>query len=479
MIQSPLQNQSNPRAQTPSISIVSIAIRSGALLGILLIALLVTVVLCSGPKHLTPRMRLQRVGYPSRPANEPNAEPNAEPIDETGIQECIVTLISGRKISGELIHQDSTEVIVGINGIETTFQRPNVGSVLILPPVSQRYHQLRDAIPKDDIEARLTLVEWLRARKAYPLALEELDSILIDDPTNPHAKVLHTWLTAYEHLGPGKATDPQSTTQAPEKTPNHRRMRRNEARALTPEQINLMRVYEIDLRDPPKLKVPDDTLRTLMRSNPNAFSPNEDERNQIFELPEVEKLKILFTHKARDLYTQVKVLEDPTSIKIFKQKVQSQNGWIINTCASTRCHGGTHAGTFELINTRANSDATAYTNLYTIEHYTLPSGSKLINFQDPERSPLLQMAMVKKNALTPHPPIPRGYPGPGFRAIFRSTRDRKFRDAIDWIRSMYQPRPEYGFESQIQPEPKPNPSTPVTTPRPTPGKDQTSDPTPP
>ena len=143
----------------------------------------------------------------------------------------------------------------------------------------------------------------------------------------------------------------------------------------------------------------------------------------------------------------------------------------MNSCATARCHGGADAGTFQLINTRSSSDETAYTNFYIIENYRLKDGSPLLDFEAPERSPLLQLGMVTHNALPPHPEIPKGYPGRGWKPIFRSTRDRKYRTALEWIRSLYQPRPVYDF--QYPPAPEQNPSTkpktkPVTEPNPAP-----------
>ncbi len=434
-------------------------VAAGALLGVALLP----------ESH--PRHQIHTIANPTSPdpASPDPASPDETTRPETpkpdaSIVECIVTLASGRKITGELIRENDLIVVVGVNGIETTFQRKAVAKIVILPPVEERYNEMRAAIPDDDIDARLALVEWLRARKAYNLAIKELEAVLLISPSNPHAKLLHTWLTEYNKLRPAKKTAtnsgaPSSSSKNTSRTRHTRtpnRLERNTITPLTPEQINLMRVYEIDLRDPPRLRVPDETLQTLMTRKPDAFSPNKDQRDAIFKLPEIEKLKILFTHKARDLYTQVVVLEDPQSMKNFKEDVHAQRGWLINACATTRCHGGPDAGDFRLINTRTNSDATVYTNFLIIEQYTLPNGSPLIDYQAPERSPLLQMGMVSKNTLTPHPEIPEGFPGTGFRPIFRSTRDRKYRDAIEWIRSMYQPRPEYDFLNPTQPEPKPD-----------------------
>ena len=389
-------------------------------------------------------------------------ELSAEEFANEGIRECVVTLLSGRKITGELVREDSLIVVIAINNIETTFQRQRVAQIKILDPIPQRYRELRAAIRDDDIEARISLAEWLRTRRAYKLAQHELKSILVDDPTNTRAKLLYNWLDEYNKLTestpekpnqehpekPNKSSQPIADRATP--TPS-------EIPRLTPEQINLMRVYEIDLRNPPRLTVPDETLRTLILRKPKAFSPNDDERQALYKLPEVEKLKLLFTHKARDLYGQVVVHEDPESIKVFKQDIHDQHGWIMNSCATTRCHGGADAGSFQLINTRPSSNATAYTNFLIIERYRLKDGSPLLDFDAPERSPLLQLGMVAHNALPPHPDIPQGYPGRGWKPIFRSTRDRKYRSALEWIRSLYQPRPVYDF--QYPPAPEQNPST--------------------
>lgn len=425
---------------------------------------------------ITQRISLAPIAF--EPETQPDQNPDdqhtdAEPEHE-GIRECVITLKSGRTITGELVREDSRIVVVGIEGIETTFQRRLVANVVILPPVAERYEKLRSTIAEDDIESRLALVEWLRARKAYNLALEELNEILLIEPQNPHAKLLHTWLAEYDKLStetrpdkpaesgktPGEV-DPDSPDEpTSDKETRTYQIRRNEMPLLSEEQINLMRVYEIDLRDPPKMRISDEVMLELMKSNPDAFSPNADERQKVFNLPEIEKLKLLFTLKARDLYPRVELLENPNSLKRFKDQVHHGRGWLINACASTRCHGGVDAGSFQLINDRPHTDETAFTNLYIIENTTLSNGLPLIDFNAPERSPLLQMAVIPSNSLVPHPEIPRGYPGTGFRPIFRHTRDRKYQQAVDWIRSMYQPRPELDFDyPPAQPETSPNPQT--------------------
>lgn len=401
-------------------------------------------------------------GLPSeQPSESDQDETKGEAQDDSDsdvMRECVITLRTGRTIKGELIREDSRIVVIGIEGIETTFQRRNVTTIVVLPPVEQRYKDLRATISDTDIDSRLALVEWLRARRAYELAIDELDSILAVDPTNPHAKLLHTWLSEYSKLSKSdKADESEPDEGSNDGEEREYKIQRNELPTLSDEQINLMRVYEIDLRDPPKIIVPDEVMLELMRMHPDRFSPDEDQRKKILSIPEVEKLKLIFSLRARELYARIQVLENPDSMQRFKDQVHTGRGWLINACASTRCHGGVDAGSFRLINRKPNTDETAFTNLYIIENTKLANGQPLIDFENPDRSALLQMGMVQSNALIPHPELPKGYPGRGYSPIFRNTRERKYQQAVDWIRSMYQPRPEFDFvyppaEEQTQPE---------------------------
>lgn len=434
--------------------------------------------LATTPTHHDPSQ--VRITTASWITDETAGEQGVPATDETdadthnqGMRECVITLSSGRTISGELISESSREVVVRINGIDTTFKRHTIANVVVLPPVQERYEQLRATVPDDDVESRLALVEWLRARRAYALAVEELESILVIDPLNAHAKLLHAWLQEHEKLSRGSGRDSardrstdkndaqdQTSTQGPGRTYSIKRSARPH---LSDEQLNLMRVYEIDLRDPPRIRVPDSTMRTLMQEKPDKFSPNAQEREAILHLPEVEKLKLLFTYRARHLYAEVEVQETPQSLKLFKDQVHTGRGWLINACASTRCHGGVDAGSFQLINTKPNSDETALTNLYIIEKTRLSDGRPLIDYDHPDRSPLLQMGMIPSKALTPHPELPRDYPGLGFRPIFRDTRDRKYEQGVEWIRSMYQPRPRLDFDYPLGDDltpPKPDQANP-------------------
>lgn len=379
------------------------------------------------------------LGARSEP-REPDQRETPQAPEIQSPRECVVTLPGGRRLTGILMESREDEIVLRINGIDTTFQRSRISSIDFLPPIEERFERLRAAVPDEDIDARIALVNWLRDRRAYVIAIEELDSILESDPDNPDALVLHRWLTEHLKLMESRL----DRDDADRERAKSRRV--TQAPTLSEDQINLIRVYEIDLDHPPKLKVDDDIIRTLMARDPSSFPVDPDEREEMLEMSDLDKLRLLFSHRARDLYGRVRVQEDPRSIDLFKDHIAGPTGWLMNACATTRCHGGTEAGGFQLLTRRPNTDETLYTNFLIVDRATLKDGTPLINVADPARSPLIQLAMVQSKSIYPHPEIDPLETGQRFRPVFRTTRDRGYTRAIEWIRSLYTPRPDYGIE---------------------------------
>lgn len=356
-------------------------------------------------------------------------------MPEEGIREVVVVLNSGREIVGAMVSESDESVVVRINGIDTTLPRARVAGIRELPPVSERYTELRRTVDDGNIRARLALVEWLRAREAYRLALRELEGILEIEPANPDARTLHTWLE--NHLRLAARARPARREPRPPPPPSA-------VPLLTDAEVNLIRVYEIDLSNPGRVIVPDDVMRELMARHPESFPVSFQEREAVLKAGASEKLRLLFESKTRDLYGRVRVLDDPPTMAQFKSRVGS--GWLVNACASNRCHGGAEAGRLRLYNQRPNSDRTAYTNLLILERFVMADGTPLINHENPDRSPLLHLGLPRHTSLFPHPEIDREKIGQDWRFVFRNPADRAFRQTVDWIGTLYSPRPDYGIE---------------------------------
>lgn len=363
------------------------------------------------------------------------------------IKECKITLTNGSSISGLLMQSSDDQVVIRVNGIDTTIERTRIASLRFLPPVEERYRDLRRGIADTDIDARLTLVEWLRKRRAYALALSEVESILEIAPGDLRAKNTKRWIEQQRDLQRKRET-PES--EKPETRPRADPPEDAGIRTLTPEEINLIRVYEVDLDDPPKMLVEDGTLDTLMRRSPGAFPVDPQEREAMLSLPPHEQLRVLFSNQARDLYGKVRVMEDPESLALFRDSIAGGTGWLTNACATTRCHGGAEAGRFRLVRQNPNSDESVYTNFMILNTFRLDDGRPLIDTSEPARSPLIHLAMLRSNAQTPHPRVdPRDH-GRDWRPVIRSPRDASHDRVIEWIRSLYTPRPAYGIPDPLE-----------------------------
>ena len=336
----------------------------------------------------------------------------------------------------------------------------------ILRPARDRYRELRREIAHDDIETRLALVDWCQERELYAEALFELDLILMQSPGEPRAlrkqaiiRGLRELQQAAEARRAGQEADdrrPLGADRAIDRGPRPTLREREEAFGLiTPEDINLLRVYEVDLRNPPRMVIRRELIDTMIRryGDHELMPVNREGRAALYRMPAAEILDLLFRLNARELYGQVQVLDHPRAFALFRNHVHAE--WLMNSCATTRCHGGQEAVRLWLWNQNPNSDRTVYTNFLLLERFRLEDGTPLIDYVAPARSPLLQMGLPREDSRFPHPPVP-GLDGTprGWRPVFERVEDRRFRQAVQWIDAMYRPRPEYPVEF-TPPDPRP------------------------
>ena len=75
-----------------------------------------------------------------------------------------------------------------------------------------------------------------------------------------------------------------------------------------------------------------------------------------------------------------------------------------------------------------------------LERLKLDPDWPLINFERPEDSLIIQYALPRDLARKPHPRVD------GWKAAFSPANTRLKEEAIEWINSMMQPRPEYPVE---------------------------------
>lgn len=368
---------------------------------------------------------------------------SAQPAPEATGVECVVTRRDGGEVSGILIERGEEEIVIRVAGIRTAIPREQIADVRFLAPVEERYEQLRAAIDDSDVEGRLHLAEWLRDRERFGLALDEVLGVLEIEPFNKRARDMRTWLDA--QLRMSRRDDGEDRGVAPIEVLGAEREKRAFP-LLSRDEVNVIRVYEVDLGDPPKMLIGRDVIQRLMEENASSdlIPATREGREALFRAPPHRVLELMFRLQARDLYKEVRVLEDPASMRRFKRDLHA--AWFVNACASARCHGGEEAGRLWVHDKNVNSDQTAYTNFIILDQFRLADGTPLINWAEPARSPLLQMALPKGVSLYPHPEVGSGRGTRSWRPVFRSTDDRRFQDALAWIDSMYRPRPDYRID---------------------------------
>lgn len=368
---------------------------------------------------------------PAPPKPEASEPPEAE-----------VLFKDGRRLSGILLSQGAQEVVLNIEGIETPIARGEIERVHIRPSFEDQYRALRLSVDQRDFPGRLKLAEWLLARKKFDLALAEVGGVLTSEPGNIEAQELKTLIQQQQQLAKRAGTGKEAASKAP-KAPVEPRAK---FPLLTDEQLNVMRVYELDLASPPQLTIPRATITKLIEKyagQPEVPITREG-KDAFYRKPAGEIVAVLFRLRARELYPEVKVHDNPESLRRFRDDVHRQ--WLLNSCASAHCHGGPEAGRLYLAGRNNVGDRLVFTNLLILERHRLPSGQALIDYTEPARSPLLQMALPRELSLVKHPEVETGPTHQRWRPIFRSQDDPKFLDAVAWIKSMFKPRSDYPIE---------------------------------
>lgn len=347
----------------------------------------------------------------------------------------------GQVIAGTLVEETDDAITLLINGIRTTIETSKIRETYIQPPVEERYRNMRATIEDDDAEALIQLARWLMKYERYDLAVTELDGVLKQEPFNEEARSLK--LIAEQNIKLQANRNEKNDDEKPEE-PDENRPEPAEAAPdfplLTPQDVNLIRVWEIDEKNPPTITIPRETMEAVIEKYAGhpRIPDSATDRAAIYAWEPIEQLRLLFALQAREFYSEVQVHEDPASIKIFRDQIQKT--WLRNACATTRCHGGAEAGRFRLVRSTSNDPEVYYTNMYILEHYRTDDGFPLLDFQEPADSLLLQMSLPRRETDTPHPLVR------GWRPVFRSKEDRNYRRAVDWIDALWTPRPDYEID---------------------------------
>jgi hypothetical protein len=412
-------------------------------------------------------------------------------------QQGMIQLRDGTIVRGEIVRDSIEEVEFRVNSIAGKLPRSQVYRVMLEPDFETRYAALKGDIAPQEHGRRLGLARWLVAQERMDLAISELEALLREADVEAARDMLRD-INARIRLQrsveesrkarpaandgaappgsaspvPGSASTPGNATpiapamppalppgpppEAPKRGPGPPKSADLLPKdLLTEADVNLIRVYEINFDDPPQLHVaPEGVRQLILRYGSSSLIPaTAQERNALYTKPPLELARLLFDLRARDLYGHIAVEEDPAALALFRTRVH--NSWLVPNCATSRCHGGVDAGRFFLYTGSAKDARIRYTNLMTL--ITLKfDGHPLVDFEDPPNSLVVQYAMPREMARYPHPDVR------GWKPVLTDSTPMLMSDTLEWIRSMYRPRPEYPI--QFVPPRLDAPDAPVVTP---------------
>ena len=369
----------------------------------------------------------------------------------------------GTGFPADIVADDYDEVRYRVGVVPGKVARSEVYRVSLSRPFDERYRAIKATLQKDDTVRRLAMCDWLISEGKYVEAHAELTQ-LVEDAKMPEAVALLRQVTAQLATNKGRDRDvppsgqPDHPDYVPDEPPPVVTL---PTRTMTPDEVNLIRVYEIDINQPPKISIDHADARALLSEySASPLIPTDGiAQTALVQGDPLQIVKLAFQLKARDFYNKIRVVSEPASLSAFRRKVH--DGWLITNCATSRCHGGPDAGKFFLFGLNTTEARIRYTNLLNLLRGT-SGGRPLINFEDPLQSVIVQYALPASEATTPHPAVK------GWKPVFgKKLYPQKLEETLQWIRSMYQPRPIYPIEYVPPDLTPPLPGTPADAAEPT------------
>lgn len=360
------------------------------------------------------------------------------------VREAKAVMKDGRTLEGVLVLQNDRVVVLNISGIETTLNRGDLAELEVQQTARELYDEVRPTLADTDLAGRLDLAERMVERDAFPLARQELSDLSRLFPGDPRIARLDTQIAAQEAL----AQEQVAERDRPEARGGDGRTRRTRAARpeasdlLSEEQINLIRVYEVDLSQEPRgITIEPDTLEKFFSVYRDGDNQPLDRRgqSQFRRLPGYEQLDAVFSLRDRSLYEGVRIVNDPPALAAFRSRVNGP--YVVNYF---RRHFGPDAPgdgpKLPLAGSRPTSVEEAYTNFFVLNGFTGAEGIPMIDRRNPAESLLVQWGLPRDRATHPAPDVP------GWEPAFRGVDDARFGQIVDWITSLYpSPPANYGI----------------------------------
>ena len=342
---------------------------------------------------------------------------------------CLVLLKDGSQRRGMLLEDGFEGVRIQVGPRTERIELEEVAGVKWRPTVAQEIEARRASIRTSDPAEMARFIRWLIMEGHVEPAARELEKYAEDFPeANATTKQLQALLAAR----------PQLDQQAPKRSSKPRRPALPSG-ALTPTEVNRIRIWEYDFENPSPVRIPGELRRTF-----HARHLGKDgfpDLKTLRRLPDHEFLRLLCEMKDRDLYNEVQITVDPPALDRFRRTIHDR--WLLPKCGSCHTREASPGG-FGLETQDSSKPEVRMLNLLLLEHATSSDGAPLLNWRNPAESRLLDLGKDPRAAKHPHPEVE------GYTPIFHRGREAWVTNVIGWLEMMYRPRPDLATELNIQ-----------------------------
>ncbi|MEC8093758.1 MAG: hypothetical protein VX155_08025 [Planctomycetota bacterium] len=342
---------------------------------------------------------------------------------------CVVLLKDGSQRRGLLLEDGFEGVRLQVGPRTERIELNDVAGVRWRPTVAQEIEARRAAIRSSDPAEMARFIRWLIMEGHLEAAEAELAKYTKDFPeAGATASQLRELLAARPQLEP----------QAPKRSSKQRGTALPNG-ALTPIEVNRIRIWEYDFENPSPVRIPGELRRTFHARH--LGKEGFPDLKTLRRLQDHEFLRLLCEMKDRDLYDEVQITVDPPALDRFRRTIHDR--WLLPQCGS--CHSRESSpGGFGLETKEANKPEVRMLNLLLLEQATTRDGTPLLNWRIPSESRLLDLGKDPRAAKHPHPEVE------GYTPIFHRGREAWVTNVIEWLKMMYRPRPDLGSELNIQ-----------------------------
>jgi hypothetical protein len=347
----------------------------------------------------------------------------------------ILSTTDGRIMQGDIqTSADGKSVNISSHGSTLTLDRSSVASIDYPDDAAGDFQKRLGALDPNDIKGRIDLSRSELNARQYDLAAEAAKDAERLDPHNPDAAILLDTIQGERALdAKPAAVSPAGAAAAPATVPSS-------AKYLTMDGVYAIRRAELMPDDQVQVKFYNDVRKRYLAHGGDAAAFDA-------ETPTQQALDIIQSRDA-NLAKDVQIVSDPHVMADFRVIVQRR---ILAGCAAAGCHGGAGAGGFTLY-PDARETLPSYTNFYILQQTgrkiaggdTIGNGPvyrPMIDRLHVESSLLLQFALPRSLAATPHPEVK------GFRPIFGSPQDPNYEAVARWIGSLNPIVPDYGIKT--------------------------------